>query len=324
MAKREGASSSNQESFFSWLSKNLSESQYSSMSAAISDLNRYFSGKHIVSETFFELEDKKDVARARARLESDRLFRFMNRGKMERMIQLLKQYSLFLLAKELESNQSTVDSTNEPEQKVLDNAPVLSEANNHISCNQTVEESRNEVITQVEMEEPATSPDVANSMNQVNDTIATTGLEVDQHENEVAEEEPHIINSPEPVGQDAAIEYLTSHDIPYADKRAQGGSLWILSDKTIYEQIQELRDLGYVFCYSPMGGKTSGMKPAWYLTSTAKQTEQVHSEHVANQADVKAPLLNEKTKKTSERKQKFELWLPSILECSGKTSGRIA
>lgn len=54
------------------------------------------------------------------------------------------------------------------------------------------------------------------------------------------------------------------------DKRAKGGALWIIGGLELKDKIKKLADQGYLFTYSPNGGRATQHQPAWWTSGVAK------------------------------------------------------
>lgn len=418
MLKRASELTSNQEAFFSWLSITISKPQYSSFYMVASELDRYCVSKHLVSSTFFELEDEDAVSHLRVRLEGDRIFKFLNRGKTEQMLQLLKQYSNFLCVKGKEAetqDKAPYDSESYNQQLEENLTSSSASTKNKGTINSAIEkvaikesnaqavidpfkqflyeEKKSPEVIQELLTALALVDDMINASTDMNETLrscktfkqASTVLinlllnprfkqlnsshgkipmlavqaylrmlknQEDQKAKgpsdtitsttqykeskepsstsahsrvteaataEVANNTTAIDKHHQVVGnQDPVIQYLMKHDIPYMDKRSQGGSLWILSGMNISKQILELHGMGYTFRFSPAGGKTSKENPAWYLSSDGSSRTKNSAPQViiptVTEVEKKAPksaesISNEASLLHEQRRKQFELWL---------------
>ena len=81
-------------------------------------------------------------------------------------------------------------------------------------------------------------------------------------------EPPAVSAEPEaaPVAadDDPVLNLVRESGFEYADKRASGGSLWIIAGDEAKELIAKCGELGVRFLFSSKGGKASKKKPAWY------------------------------------------------------------
>ena len=65
--------------------------------------------------------------------------------------------------------------------------------------------------------------------------------------------------------QDPVISLIKEYGFEYADKRANGGSLWIITGREEgRELIAKCRELGIQFEYTERGSRSTGRRPAWY------------------------------------------------------------
>ena len=71
--------------------------------------------------------------------------------------------------------------------------------------------------------------------------------------------------------EDPILNLVQNSGFEYSDKRANGGSLWIIaSEEEGKELIEQCRKLGVSFAFSPNGGKASKKRPAWYSLKSSR------------------------------------------------------
>ena len=66
------------------------------------------------------------------------------------------------------------------------------------------------------------------------------------------------------VGTDDITRFLKSVNVSYVDKRANGGSLWIIGGKELAGIVSKAEKMGYIFRFKKMGGKATKNQPAWW------------------------------------------------------------
>ena len=72
-------------------------------------------------------------------------------------------------------------------------------------------------------------------------------------------------NAWRPVGTDWLVDYLQGQGLEIRDRRANGGSLWVIGDETLRPMMDELRTKGVVFQYKREGGRATKRKSAWWM-----------------------------------------------------------
>lgn len=60
------------------------------------------------------------------------------------------------------------------------------------------------------------------------------------------------------------IDFLSSTGVSYIDKRANGGSLWIVGGKELLKVADRAKDFGYTFHFKKEGGRATGHQPGWW------------------------------------------------------------
>ena len=60
------------------------------------------------------------------------------------------------------------------------------------------------------------------------------------------------------------IDLLKKHNIPFVDRRAKGGALWVIGGPELRPIMNECKSLGVRFTYQPEGGRATRNKPGWY------------------------------------------------------------
>ena len=60
------------------------------------------------------------------------------------------------------------------------------------------------------------------------------------------------------------IDFLRSTGVSYIDKRANGGSLWIVGGKELLKVVGRAKDFGYTFHFKEEGGRATGHQPGWW------------------------------------------------------------
>lgn len=74
-----------------------------------------------------------------------------------------------------------------------------------------------------------------------------------------------ISNVPDKKSEDIDfIDFLRSIGVSYIDKRASGGSLWILGGKELSKIVSRAKDFGYTFHFKEEGGRATGYQPGWW------------------------------------------------------------
>lgn len=63
---------------------------------------------------------------------------------------------------------------------------------------------------------------------------------------------------------DNIIRLLESTGTEYVDKRANGGSLWIIGGNELAETVKKAKALGYIFHFTKNGGHITKSKPGWW------------------------------------------------------------
>lgn len=63
---------------------------------------------------------------------------------------------------------------------------------------------------------------------------------------------------------DNIIRLLESTGTEYVDKRANGGSLWIIGGNELAETVRKAKALGYIFHFTKNGGHITKAKPGWW------------------------------------------------------------
>ena len=59
--------------------------------------------------------------------------------------------------------------------------------------------------------------------------------------------------------------YLKGKGLEVIDKRAKGGALWVVGDKSIYSSLAETKEkYGALWTFSAKGGNASKHRPAWF------------------------------------------------------------
>lgn len=60
------------------------------------------------------------------------------------------------------------------------------------------------------------------------------------------------------------LQFLRDNKIRYIDKRANGGSLWIIGGWELSDVVAKAREFGYTFRFKKDGGRTTQNRPAWW------------------------------------------------------------
>ena len=66
------------------------------------------------------------------------------------------------------------------------------------------------------------------------------------------------------------LDAIRRQEIPFVDKRAQGGALWIIGGRELSDFVKECRRRGVYFQFCPGGGKSTQGQDAWYVTGDAE------------------------------------------------------
>ena len=62
-----------------------------------------------------------------------------------------------------------------------------------------------------------------------------------------------------------------SEGLEFADKRASGGNLWVIGDKSEQGFMRTLEKHGAKFVYKEAGGKATNHQPAWYIPASVAE-----------------------------------------------------
>lgn len=60
------------------------------------------------------------------------------------------------------------------------------------------------------------------------------------------------------------LEFLNASGVRYVDKRANGGSLWIIGGKELSDVVAKAKVLGYAFHFKKEGGRAIKNQPGWW------------------------------------------------------------
>ena len=63
---------------------------------------------------------------------------------------------------------------------------------------------------------------------------------------------------------DDIIGLLEATGVEYVDKRATGGSLWIIGGYELAETVKKAKALGCIFRFKKEGGRATKNKPGWW------------------------------------------------------------
>lgn len=215
--------------FFEWLAKEVPANRLTELKQSAAELEEYCANKKLLSSSLFTVSDKASITRLRVRLEGDRLFKFFNRGKSERMLSVLRYYADYTRMIEennlVGSSETTIPQPIEPPSAKRKETEPSPEA-------QTVPVSS--------LNKPVMAkPPVAQQLVM------------------------------EGVTSDPVLLYAEHNGITWIDKRHQNGCLWLLGDMGLYRQINELRKMGYDFKYAKEGGKATEGRPGWFMPKSA-------------------------------------------------------
>lgn len=80
------------------------------------------------------------------------------------------------------------------------------------------------------------------------------------------EPEQMVLSGMKTQPSDAAdvIDLLKKHDIPFVDKRAKGGALWVIGGSELRPIMNKCKAFGIRLTYHPEGGRATRNKPGWY------------------------------------------------------------
>ena len=73
----------------------------------------------------------------------------------------------------------------------------------------------------------------------------------------------HGMEEPVP-DTDDIIKLLETNGIRYVDKRANGGSLWIIGGYELSETVKKAKALGFTFRFKKEGGRATRNQPGWW------------------------------------------------------------
>ena len=80
-----------------------------------------------------------------------------------------------------------------------------------------------------------------------------------------------VIIDPHPEDSDKVLKMIQESGFEYADKRANGGSLWIIAgEEEAKALVARCKAEGTSFAFTPKGGRTSKYRPAWYSLSSKR------------------------------------------------------
>ena len=94
-----------------------------------------------------------------------------------------------------------------------------------------------------------------------------TSISKEEREKErVQQPEQMVLPGMETQAPDAGdvIDLLKKHSIPFVDKRAKGGVLWVIGGQELQPIMSECKALGVRFTYRPKGGRATRNQPGWY------------------------------------------------------------
>ena len=70
---------------------------------------------------------------------------------------------------------------------------------------------------------------------------------------------------------DWILDAIMSEGLEFADKRASGGNLWVIGDKSEQGFMRTLEKRGAKFVYKEAGGKATNHQPAWYIPASVAE-----------------------------------------------------
>lgn len=94
--------------------------------------------------------------------------------------------------------------------------------------------------------------------------LHASSLRVSEASHGGKERKDSVVNTDSLFEKDAVIFLLKTEGIQYVDKRANGGSLWIIGGEELSEFVSTIRPLGYHFIYKEEGGRATKGKPGWW------------------------------------------------------------
>lgn len=80
----------------------------------------------------------------------------------------------------------------------------------------------------------------------------------------------YLMKSGDEGKKETLTEAIRRRKIPFVDKRAQGGALWIIGGKELSGFVRECRERGVYFQFCPGGGRSTQGRDAWYATGNAE------------------------------------------------------
>lgn len=95
---------------------------------------------------------------------------------------------------------------------------------------------------------------------------------------DVITNKPHSCHAnTESKSKNSIVQILKNQDISiHADKRKNGGCLWILGGKEIEIKMKQVEQSGYKFKYTPNGGEATQFKPSWYFSDKQNPKKGAH------------------------------------------------
>lgn len=66
------------------------------------------------------------------------------------------------------------------------------------------------------------------------------------------------------ISKDDLTSYLDRFNLEYIDHRKDGGSIWVIGDRSIKEYLRPLESNGVYFQFKPIGSKVTNNKSAWF------------------------------------------------------------
>lgn len=71
---------------------------------------------------------------------------------------------------------------------------------------------------------------------------------------------------------DNLLGLLDDSGLEVADKRSSGGCVWVVGGSELQPQMDQFREKGFAFTFSPQGGRATHHRPAWYLRAGLPQS----------------------------------------------------
>ena len=231
-----------QEKFLNWFESRSPSRAFSDYSSAISSIDRFARRKHICTGTFLEISDLEITAKLLKQITDDKVFSFLHKKQMKLITHLLQEFCEFL------KERSIIPAVSDGEEDI--GKAALRSPEDVPSVKQTLPVDAEAIVQPMGLtpqDEAAAAPLEKAPVPDIPEIW--TGLTEDKN--------------------DKLLAFLKTMDIPFSDKRAKNGCLWIKGDKSLERIVLWLCDQGYPFVYCYRENEKNGWDQAWYLDDRA-------------------------------------------------------